>query len=145
MHLKTTFWTLILICLAVSACQAGGKSSASESQPAVIGQPFQVRGGQTITLANANLSVRFTAVVQDSRCPKAVQCVWSGRAVIRLNLQSGSQPAADLDMALNLGQAGPEMTYQGYRVTLQILDPYPEQAGQTIALGDYIATLVITK
>jgi len=59
--------------------------------------------------------VSFTQVVEDSRCPASVACVWQGNAAIRLDIRTAG------------GTAFPsEVAAAGYTFTLIDLDPKPQ-------------------
>ena len=45
-----------------------------------LGQEFSLRIGRKVTLRDTELKIRFVSVIEDSRCPKGVNCVWQGNA-----------------------------------------------------------------
>jgi hypothetical protein len=67
-----------LLPLSLTACA----SVAGGSEPAIAdGADFRMQAGQTVTLAD-NSRLRYVRVVNDSRCPPDVQCVWAGDAIV---------------------------------------------------------------
>ena len=62
-------------------------------------------------MAGAGLSVTFSAVVSDSRCPPGVQCIQAGSAVITVSVtRPGSGP-----VGLTLRTDGPKSARSGNR------------------------------
>lgn len=70
--------------------------------------------GETVDLGNG-LTVRPLEVVEDTRCPYNMQCVWAGRLRLRVNVSG-------VETHLNLGQA--ENTAHG-PLLLAIAKPGP--------------------
>lgn len=90
---------------------------------------------------DSGLTIRFLSVLNDSRCPIGVQCVWAGNAEIELEL-TGSVIES---VGLNTGSQFPRTyTFEGYTVTLQDLKPQPS-SGQTVDEASYIAVLSVDK
>lgn len=69
--------------------------------------PVQTTGTPTAGLGQTanvdSLLVTPAAVVEDSRCPADVQCVWAGRLVVRTEVRGGSW-VKTLDLTLGAGQ-----------------------------------------
>ena len=79
--------------LAVCLLLLTGAGCATAQQPAEpearvrtpdAGEPFRLALGDTAD--RDGHAVRFAEVVEDSRCPEDVQCVWAGRAKIRVEI-----------------------------------------------------------
>jgi hypothetical protein len=64
-------------CAAPAAMADGPGDQASAEAPGVV----EARLGETVRLGG--LSVRPIALLEDSRCPSDVQCVWAGRLRLR--------------------------------------------------------------
>jgi hypothetical protein len=88
------------------------------------------------------LSLRMDSVLNDSRCPAHVDCVWEGNAGVRflfkvdtvqtpfiLNTQGGSQFRSDT-------------TIGDYEITLLDLTPYPEDPGEILQV-EYTAKILL--
>src|SRR5688572_10053161 len=72
---------------------------------------------------NNDLRVSFVQVVEDSRCPASVVCVWQGNGAIRLDIATGAgAQSATLNTAGGTGFPR-EATVAGYTFTLMELDP----------------------
>ena len=98
--------------------------------------------GQTSRVAGTEASVTFVRVVEDSRCPKGVQCVWAGNATIELRVTSGSGKPELVQLQLD-APTGTTVVAKGLHLTLQRLDPYPEN-GRSVSERDYRAAIAIT-
>ena len=46
-----------------------------------LNQVFALKGGQEATINGEDLRLRFDEVLEDSRCPKSVECFWTGQAL----------------------------------------------------------------
>ena len=94
-------------------------------------QSFSLDEGQSGTLSNGG-KITFANVVNESRCPKDVQCVWAGTATVRFRLvPRPGEPASDV-LAVLPGGVGKDDTANllpvdtlGVSVTLAELQPYP--------------------
>jgi hypothetical protein len=88
-----------------------------------VGQRYRLDDGSTL---------RFLNVVNDSRCPVGVTCVWAGTATVSVQFSApDAREAADLLLVLP-GGAGPDdvdahlpVDTLGYRITLVRLEPAP--------------------
>jgi hypothetical protein len=80
--------------------------------------------GETADLGGG-LTVRPLAVIEDSRCPNNVACIWAGRLRLRANI-SGE------DIELTLGQA---ISTQHGSVTLTVVSPGPWAEWPVAELG----------
>ena len=54
---------------------------AGEGRAVPTGQAFELRPGETVALAGGG-SLRYERLVNDSRCPPDVQCIWAGDAEV---------------------------------------------------------------
>jgi tetratricopeptide (TPR) repeat protein len=110
-----------------------------------LGQPFTLALNQVGRLDATGLGVEFYEVVEDTRCPRQVECESAGWARIAIyvwttNIEPiefilNTEPAANKSMVL----------YDEYQIRLLSLDPYPETSVADIAPQDYRATFVVSK
>lgn len=56
--------------------------AASVETPTAAAGKVRISLGESVAIEN--VPVRFDAVTEDSRCPPDVECVWAGRAHVRL-------------------------------------------------------------
>ncbi|MGE0457520.1 MAG: hypothetical protein AB7O56_04885 [Bauldia sp.] len=57
-----------------------------------LGVPFGMRLGGEVEIEGQGMVVRLTDIVEDSRCPIDVMCVWAGRVVVALEVTSANPP-----------------------------------------------------
>jgi hypothetical protein len=88
---------LLLGSLAWTACSVAGPAA---TKAVAAEQVVSLQAGESAELTGAGLRVGFERVVSDSRCPKGVQCIRAGEAVVRLWLQRGAGPRQSVDMQL---------------------------------------------
>ncbi|MEO5628967.1 MAG: hypothetical protein ABIQ62_04250 [Thermomonas sp.] len=67
---------------------------------AVDGATVALLPGETARLTNGG-SLRYLQLVNDSRCPPDVQCVWAGDAVIALQWMPATGATRGLELHLN--------------------------------------------
>jgi hypothetical protein len=145
MNKRWTWPFVVLLGLALLSCQVDGQAAADVPE-FNLNEPFTLSGGQEALVRSDNLRLRFTEVVEDSRCPTQVECVWTGQARIAISVQPEGADPTTVDFNTN---PAPDQTVKTaqvghYIIELQSLDPYP-QTPDSIAFEDYRATLVIRK
>ena len=100
--------------------------------PITLNTSTPLRIGESRLVAGTSTAVGVTELVEDSRCPTGVQCVWAGR--VRMTLRLGDNAAtlaADSSFAAN-----------GLSVRLDSVLPYPSSATR-IATADYRAFVTV--
>jgi hypothetical protein len=109
-----------------------------------LGQEFDLHVGQRAAVEGEGLQVRFASVVNDSRCPEGVTCVWAGNAEVLIET-GASNTQEELKLNTLGGERFPkEARYRQYIVELVALKPHP-QKDVAVKAADYVATLVIRK
>jgi len=139
-------WLLIMALLLASV---GCQSQAAQADPTEAGveQEFVLHGGQEVTIRGTDLRLRFTDVLEDSRCPTEVECFWTGQARISVEAVLGQSAPTTLEFNTNPAPGQGRMTIDvgDYTVELRSLDPYPKTPDDSPALTDYSATLLVRK
>ena len=136
---KYSFYILasIAIVLLLAGCTGIGEVKTS------LGQEVSLSIGQRALITGENLEIRFEEVVEDSRCPKNVNCIWEGRVSAVVEISTG-----DSSQQLKLTQPGltdqhTMETYKDYQLTFKV-EPYPEE-GKEIAADEYRLLLIVSK
>lgn len=133
--------------LIAAATLAGCSSSAREplsSNPAEAvvsaerGQTFELRPGQTARIGSEGLLIGFRGVVNDSRCPTDVNCVWSGDAQVNLAVTIGRM--AWTSLALHTHVEPRSATFRNYTISVVSLRPDPHSETR-IPSQNYVVTL----
>lgn len=105
-------------------CVVAGCATISSAQP----HEGQVRIGQIAYVSGP--SVRPIKLIEDSRCPSGVACVWAGRLVVRVEVRGGAWKK-QLDLTLGQGQHVADG-----ELTLMSATPEP-RSDRKIAPADY--------
>ena len=119
----------------------GWMPQSCDTKEVAPGHEFKLKVGQEVKVHEAGIKVSLNAVVEDSRCPTGVQCIWAGNGKVSVRLSKDKSEAVSVE--LNTGEPK-SSTYEGYEVRLVRLDPYPKN-GSTISKDDYVATLMVCK
>jgi hypothetical protein len=119
---------------------AAALTVAGCADPGSFSQELKVAYGQQVAISGEALTIAFTEVNEDSRCPSGVQCGSAGQATITLVLSKGDSQSRTVTT-----YPGPETTtYMNYTVTLLELAPNPPSLPYP-APEEYEATLVIER
>jgi len=132
---------LVLLSGCAGGAGGGSKCETPVGQHPVLGNSFNLRYGEHSTLAGENLTLTFAQVLEESRCPVGVRCIWEGNA--RIGVKAERPPSRPATLELNTsGRYDKEATYQGYQVQLLNVVPHPAH-GQALQATDYCASLKI--
>jgi len=131
------YMACITIVLAASACSAPVNSQAE------MNKEFSLSLGQKVFISGENLEITFREVVEDSRCPRGVTCVWAGRVTCAVELtQAGVSNQVELT-ATGLEDDYSRMRYEDYSFAFRVT-PYP-RAGEEISADTYRLHMIITQ
>jgi hypothetical protein len=129
-------FSVVCCLLAVTACSEKGPSAPSPVSREVVLAP-----GQTASVTEAGIALRFDGVSGDSRCPADAICIQGGDALVQIAVlpTRGSSQA----YALHTGDLRP-ISHQDLTIALVELSPYPFSS-RPIQPSDYRATLRVTR
>ena len=130
--MRTKFIALILLFVFGSVALVQAKSN----------QKVIVKINEQKTAAKTKLTIKFTELVEDSRCPTDVQCIQAGSARIKIEVKNGKSAAKTF--TLNLGEQPESITYSGYTIRLTDLNPKPA-SNIRIDRNSYTATFSVGK
>lgn len=85
--------------------------------------------------------MKFLELLEDSRCPADVVCVWAGNAKIKIRVTKDGRSKV-LELNSNLGDKAP--AFGGYTYKIKELTPYPRSNIQTRP-KDYVAVIEVAK
>ncbi|MCB0466259.1 MAG: hypothetical protein KDC78_11410 [Aequorivita sp.] len=89
--------SLLAIIILFSSFAFGQDDSAETPKIAV-----KVPKGETIILKG--ISIKFLEVLEDSRCPEGVTCIWAGRAIVKVEVTSNGKTE---EKTLTFGETRP--------------------------------------
>jgi len=132
-----------LILVLITGLAAGGCGKGRGEVAAVLDHGFPLAVGQKAVIDKTSLEIRFEEILEDSRCPEGVQCIWEGRVSARVEIKDG-----DSSYKMVLVQPGStrdyvEETYKEYLLSYKIT-PYPQQ-NEDIDKKDYRLLLTVSR
>jgi hypothetical protein len=117
-------------------------AASADPANALIGKEFSLGIGQTANIEGEKLVIKFKAVLEDSRCPVNVVCVWAGNGKVEFEI-------LDIDgqnktVTLNTEEEPRATTLKGHNLKLISLNP-PRIDGVSISPGDYSVKLLVER
>lgn len=109
--------------------------------PAQDADKLIVKCGRQKASGKTGLTIKFVSVVEDSRCPEGVNCIWAGNAKIKVKI-SDKRGSKEAEMNTTVGPLGDQ--YGGYAIRLVSLKPLPTQKGRP-SPGTYRAEFSIER
>ena len=105
------------------------------------GDTVTLKIGQQRTVKPSKVRIKFLSVVEDSRCPTDVNCIWAGNAKVKV-LVSTSRNSREFEINTNLGPQGNQL--DGWAINLVELTPSPTGKGAP-SKGSYRAKFTVTR
>jgi len=136
--LRFSLLAVLLLLLLLAAC--GGEAGEVKAN---LGQEFSLSMGQTASIQDEALKLRFLEVIGDSRCPKDVTCVWQGQASCLVEITYSELLHKVTLIQPGLSEEPSQIDFNDYLIKFN-LTPYPE-AGKEIKKNDYRLRLVVTR
>lgn len=132
-------------------------STVGASPVAGDGARLVLRLGQSSDMAATGLTLRFSTVSEDSRCPRStggvyVTCAWAGQAIVFVEAKRGTEanslrltiPGLTDDTTQRPASAAAVATFSGYRIQIVSLEPQPTTTSGRPDQGEYVVTLLVT-
>ena len=119
-----------------------GCASAPSAPTGPVSAELVLAPGDVKDVTGTSVRIRFQGVFGDSRCPADALCIQGGDALVRIDVLPQSSAAAST-YDLHTGTMQP-VRHGDLTIALEMLLPYPFSS-QTIAPGDYRATLRVTR
>jgi len=112
--------------------------AASVHNPVSLDQDFTLRMNQSANIQAAGLTVTFRSVLEDSRCPTDVVCIWQGNARVVLDIADEKGEISSIKLTRG---AEPRIAL-AKRYKLRFVSLAPESyEGVSIPASDYTITL----
>jgi hypothetical protein len=129
----------------ISACAFAAALGCATMEPTIPAEPgvaFELPVGMTATLNGNGARITFKQVLEDSRCPTDVTCVWAGDARIELTISRNG--SSDDTKFLSLSPPNSEARSGDLQIRFVGLSPVPRQADGNARLP-YVAQLVVNR
>lgn len=112
-----------------------------------LNQQIEIKYGNSIDLKSEGLIISFLDI-QDSRCPKEVNCMTEGKAKVQLQIQGKELNETIELVAKGLcfktdGSCGTEAMVNDYKVKLFTVNPYPLK--KTASKEKYVVAIEVSK
>lgn len=119
MNFKLLIFVPVL--LLMSNCKTQSQTQTSGDNTLTIGI------NEKTTIPNSKISLEFKEIVEDSRCPVDVTCVWEGIAIVNMDATNGNQKTNFQISNQNLEDKNitRSISVSGYKITWQQLKPQP--------------------
>ena len=107
----------------------GGGAGATEAQTGRdaaqdIDHRFEVKLHESAIIESKDLRIEFIEVLEDSRCPAGVTCIWAGRARALIGISLGGEDLGRHERILEGGQGDLSVARAGgYLIGFLALDP----------------------
>ena len=149
MLINRTLPILGILCLLAAACQTA--SPMIETRP---NTEFTLSRDQSARIKTTDITVTFSSVLSDDRCPIEVECAASGPVTVSLSIhRSGDDLPVNVTLETFTDQEGraPAEEFEGIDSTADIGDywirvvgvlPYPRNLSG-IKASDYQATFIV--
>lgn len=115
---------------------AGCSSSTTGPKAAKLGEPFELAYSESTLIRGTGLTLTFTALGEDSRCPEGAQCFWQGNARVVISVDGAKED-------LNTGVPPHRVIRRGYTIELLEVLPYPKADEEQRPAEDYSVKLVV--
>lgn len=132
------FLAVLALVLLLSGC--AGEPGEIKAR---LGEEFSLSIGQSASITGEDLIIEFEEVVEDSRCPKNVTCVWAGRVSCIIEITDRDSSYRMVLTQPGLTDQYSRETYKEYQLAFRVA-PYPE-AGKKIAPDEYRLLLKVSK
>lgn len=109
-------------------------TKAQESTKVIVPKIY-IKAYQGVQTPIESAKVKLLEVLEDSRCPKNVDCVWAGEAKVRVEIYDNGTKRIE-DIVINTRASEPLFINDGLAIHIRGLAPYPETSAK-ISPKDY--------
>ena len=137
------FFLLGILLFTLTACPPEDEIPKSTT----FGEEFYLNFAKTKQLEE-EISIKFSTVIGDSRCPRNVECFSAGEVTLFFDLFKAEKNIESFSLTFGEGQNNPnrprKKEIQGYLIEMIEVNPYPQS---TTPMGDelYEAVLKVSK
>ncbi len=120
-NLKKSPYILLLFVLFFYSCSLLNNGTAKNKENDEI---FTLRFQTPVYDVSNRFSIALDSVINDSRCPKDVQCVWEGSAKVGFSIQI-HETKTQHNFTLETLPSENDTTIGNFNIKLRELSPYP--------------------
>ena len=120
--MKKAIWLFAFLCYGIIFSQEGDPIDV----PKIV---VKIPLGETVRLDD--VAITFVKVVEDSRCPKNVTCIWQGRIIVQVAVKREGELIQNKELLLGKTKHGEQETtiiYSTEDLLLNVVsvNPYPD-------------------
>jgi len=136
-------FAVVILTSAIGACAPVRADVAPDQAPTgTSSRDIVLTPGRPVRVDGTRLAVTLHAIVDDSRCPEGVTCIWAGDVSARIGIDDGEGSAREVTLHLNTSER--DIVHGDLRLTLMSVTPYPK-ADEKIAPESYRATMRVER
>ncbi|MBL4662765.1 MAG: hypothetical protein JKY22_04230 [Flavobacteriaceae bacterium] len=99
--------------------------------------------GLETTVTSDGVAIQFHEVLEDSRCPENVQCVWAGQARVKVTVSTSEMPEKTLELIV--GKKEKNILYVGNDFVLKAINLAPYPIATNVQNKEYILFILKEK
>jgi hypothetical protein len=131
----------IIILLAVFVLGCNKKSDVNEEYNLSANSIVTLKYKECVDISDFGFKICLDSILNDSRCPSGVVCVWEGDAEVGFIIEKANEIK---HFRLHTqGNFQRDTTINGLKISLQSLIPYPAD-GSEIDQKDYSAEIIVS-
>lgn len=120
--MKKAIWLFAFLCYGIIFSQEGDPIDV----PKIV---VKIPLGETVRLDD--VAITFVKVIEDSRCPKNVTCIWQGRIIVQVAVKREGELIQNKELLLGKTKHGEQETtiiYSTENLLLNVVsvNPYPD-------------------
>lgn len=123
--------------------EEGGSYGPIKPTNCTFGIPFQLEEGQTLFLENGKIKIQSLGVLEDSRCPLDLDCVWGGEVIVGFKITENGKNISNFN--LSISEIQKESSFRRidrYLINLRDVVPHPS-INVKIEPSNYKASLIV--
>ncbi len=131
---------LLLMVLGLISCESENPCESYQ-----LGKSFEIQVGETIAFCTEPITLSFSKVTEDSRCPENVVCIWQGLAEVEVFISvNATEETFLLSTYPTFRNIPSEVTFGNYKISLKEVIPYPNTT-KSYTEKDYSIQLLVEK
>ncbi|MFC2096879.1 hypothetical protein ACFLSI_00960 [Bacteroidota bacterium] len=138
---KNVFIIAFILAFVITGCD---KEKNEIINTIIFGDTTEISMNEKLYNYENNISIKLDSILNDSRCPASVDCIWAGNAEVKYIFTQN-----DIENTIILNTLGgsnfkSDTIITGYTIELINLYPYPEEPGE-IGQGNYYSDVLVLK
>ncbi len=108
-----------------------------------LNEEFKLKVGGKVLIRGSGIALTFNRIIEDSRCPINVYCIWTGRVTVELYATTMTGEIASIFLTIPGAET---KEFNGYITTLSRVEPvkeYPDK--MEILQSEYETTLKVSE